>query len=347
MPEFPDQQEESQELYEHYRFVADKGQSLLRIDKFLMARIENASRNKIQAAAKSQNILVNGNPVKANYKVHPGDVITIVLTYPPRETEIIPEEISLDIVYEDGSVIVVNKDAGMVVHPAYGNYSGTLVNALAWHLQNNSPDREPGRLPYLVHRIDKDTTGLMVVAKTEEAQAHLARQFFRHTTERRYHALVWGDVKEDQGTIEGNIGRSRRDRKLFTVYQDDDEGREAVTHYQVIERFGYVTLVECRLETGRTHQIRVHFKYLGHPLFGDTTYGGDQVLKGTTFTKYKQFVNNCFALLPRQALHAKTLGFLHPSDNKPVNFDSGLPADFSAVLEKWRNYVKHKALEEE
>jgi len=342
MQEAPEQQEENQELYEHYRFLADKNQSLLRIDKFLMTRIQNASRNKIQLAAKAGNILVNDDPVKANYKVKPGDVITIVLTYPPRDTEIIPEDIPLDIVYEDKEVVVVNKEAGMVVHPAYANYTGTLVNALAWHLQHRSPDREPGRLPFLVHRIDKDTTGLMVAAKTGEAQEYLARQFFRHETERVYHALVWGEPENEEGTIEGNIGRSKKDRKVFTVLKGEDEGKEAITHYRVIERFGYVTLVECRLETGRTHQIRVHFRNIGHPLFGDTTYGGDQILKGTTFTKYKQFIRNCFGILPRQALHAKTLGFTHPGSGERMHFDSELPRDLSEVLEKWRNYISHR-----
>ncbi len=342
MQEAPEQQEENQELYEHYRFVADKNQSLLRIDKFLMTRIQNASRNKIQLAAKAGNILVNDDPVKANYKVKPGDVITIVLTYPPRETEIIPEDIPIDIVYEDKEVIVVNKEAGMVVHPAYANYTGTLVNALAWHLQHRSPDSEPGRLPFLVHRIDKDTTGLIIAAKTEEAQEHLARQFFRHETERVYQALVWGEPENKEGTIEGNIGRSKKDRRVFTVVEGEDEGKEAITHYRIIERFGYVTLVECRLETGRTHQIRVHFRNIGHPLFGDTTYGGDQILKGTTFTKYKQFIRNCFGILPRQALHAKTLGFAHPGSSERMHFDSELPGDLSEVLEKWRNYISHR-----
>jgi 23S rRNA pseudouridine1911/1915/1917 synthase len=347
MPDLTEQQEENQELYEHYRFVADRNQSLLRIDKFLMTRIQNASRNKIQLAAKAGNILVNDAAVKQNYKVRPGDVISIVLTYPPRETEIIPENIPLEIVYEDKDVLVVNKEAGMVVHPAYSNYSGTLVNALAWYLQNDSPDKEPGRFPYLVHRIDKDTSGLLLVAKNEEAQTLIAKQFFDHTTERVYHALVWGDFDEDEGTIEGNISRSKNDRKIFAVYPDGEEGKEATTHYTVLERFGYVTLIECRLETGRTHQIRVHMKYAGHPLFGDRTYGGDQVLKGTTFTKYKQFVKNCFEMLPRQALHAKTLGFLHPATGKKMYFDSDLPVDFSGVLEKWRNYLKYRTGEQE
>lgn len=342
MPEFTEQQEENQELYEHHRFVADRNQSLLRIDKFLMTRIQNASRNKIQAAAKAGNILVNDTPVKQNYKVKPGDVVSIVLTYPPRETEIIPEDIPVDIVYEDKDLLVVNKVAGMVVHPAYSNYSGTLVNALAWHLQNKAPEKGPDRLPYLVHRIDKDTSGLLLVAKTEEAQTRIAKQFFDHATDRVYHALVWGDFDEDEGTIEGNIGRSKKDRKVYTVYPDGEEGKNAVTHYKVLERFGYVTLIECRLETGRTHQIRVHLKYTKHPLFGDQTYGGDQIVKGTTFTKYKQFVKNCFEMLPRQALHAKTLGFVHPGTGEKMYFDSELPADFSGVLEKWRNYVSHR-----
>lgn len=335
------------ELYEHYRFTVDKGQGLLRIDKFLMAKIENASRNKIQQAAKAGNILVNDEPAKQNYKVKPGDVISIVMTYPPREIEIIPENIPLEILYEDEHLIVINKEAGMVVHPAYSNYTGTMVNALAYHLQNVSPDKQPGRLPFLVHRIDKDTSGIILAAKNEDAQSRLARQFFLHTTERLYNALVWGDLKDDEGTIEGNIARSVRDRKVFAVYPDSDHGKHAVSHYRVLERFGYVTLVECRLETGRTHQIRVHFQHIGHPLFNDETYGGDKILKGTTFTKYKQFINNCFKILPRQALHAKSLGFAHPVTNEPMQFESSLPEDFLQLLEKWRNYVRNRDLFEQ
>jgi len=342
-PDFEDQsdsQDDGQDLYEHHRFIADKGQGLLRIDKFLMVRIENASRTKIQQAAHAGNILVNGHAVKPNYKVKPGDTIIVVLSYPPREIEIIAENIPIDILYEDEDIIVVNKKAGMVVHPAYGNYTGTLVNALAYHLQNISPDREAERTPFLVHRIDKDTSGVMLVAKNELAQARLARQFFDHTTVRRYEALVWGDFDEDEGTITGNIGRSLQDRKVFTVFDDENYGRHAVTHFNVLERFHYVTLVECRLETGRTHQIRVHFRYIKHPLFGDETYGGNIILKGTTFSKYRQFVDNCFKILPRQALHARSLGFTHPGTGKEMQFESDLPEDMQAVIEKWRKYSK-------
>jgi 23S rRNA pseudouridine1911/1915/1917 synthase len=332
--------EESQDLYEHFRFTADKGQGLLRIDKFLMTRIENATRNKIQQAAHAGNILVNGLPVKPNYRVKPMDVISIVLSHPPREIEIIAENIPVEIVFEDSDILVINKPAGMVVHPAYGNYTGTLVNALAYHLQEVSPDKEPGRTPFLVHRIDKDTSGIMIAAKNELAQARLASQFFHHTIDRHYMALVWGDFDEDKGTITGNIGRSIRDRKIFTVFADGSQGRNAITHYTVLERLGYVTLVDCKLETGRTHQIRVHFQYIKHPLFGDETYGGNVILKGTTFTKYKQFVNNCFAILPRQALHARSLAFTHPSTKQWMHFQSELPEDMATVLDKWRRYRK-------
>jgi 23S rRNA pseudouridine1911/1915/1917 synthase len=341
LPELNDSQEvleESQDLYEHFRFVSDKGQGLLRIDKFLMARIENATRNKIQQAAHAGNILVNGLPVKPNYRVKPLDVISVVLSYPPREIEIIAENIPIEILYEDSDLLVINKQAGMVVHPAYGNYTGTLVNALAYHLQEISPDREPGRTPFLVHRIDKDTSGVILAAKNELAQARLAAQFFHHTIDRHYLALVWGDFEEDKGTITGHIGRSIRDRKIFAVFPDGSQGRHAVTHYSVIERLGYVTLIDCKLETGRTHQIRVHFQYIRHPLFGDETYGGNVILKGTTFTKYKQFVNNCFAILPRQALHARSLAFTHPTIKKWIQFQSDPPEDMAAVLEKWRRY---------
>ncbi len=330
--------EESQDLYEHFRFVVDKGQGLLRIDKFLMQRVENASRNKIQQAAHAGNILVNNLPVKPNYRVKPADVISIVLSHPPREIEIIAEDIPLEILYEDEDLIIINKKAGMVVHPAYGNYTGTLVNALAYHLQETSPDKAPGRTPFLVHRIDKDTSGVMMAAKNELAQARLAAQFFHHTIDRHYLALVWGDFEENEGTITGHIGRSTRDRKVFAVYPDGSQGRHAITHYTVLERLGYVTLVDCKLETGRTHQIRVHFQYIRHPLFGDETYGGNVILKGTTFTKYKQFVNNCFAILPRQALHARSLAFRHPSTNQWMQFSSEPPEDMATVIEKWRRY---------
>lgn len=342
-PEITDSQElleESQDLYEHHRFIVDKGQGLLRIDKFLMFRIENATRNKIQQAARAGNILVNGSPIKPNYRVKPSDIISVVLSHPPREIEIIAENIPLDILYEDEDLLVVNKRAGMVVHPAYGNYTGTLVNALAYHLQEVSPDREPGRTPFLVHRIDKDTSGVMLAAKNELAQARLAAQFFHHTIDRHYLALVWGDFEDDSGTITGNIGRSIRDRKVFSVFPDGSQGRHAVTHFRVIERFGYVTLIDCKLETGRTHQIRVHFQHIRHPLFGDETYGGNVILKGTTFSKYKQFVNNCFAILPRQALHARSLAFIHPITNKPMQFESEPPDDLHTVIEKWRSYKK-------
>jgi len=330
--------EESQDLYEHFGLTVDRGQSVLRIDKFLMMRIENATRNKIQQAAHAGNILVNGQPVKPNYRVKPLDVISIVLSHPPREIEIIAENIPIEILYEDSDLIIVNKQAGMVVHPAYGNYTGTLVNALAYHLQEVSPDKAPGRTPFLVHRIDKDTSGVMMAAKNELAQARLAAQFFHHTIDRHYLALVWGDFGTDEGTITGHIGRSMRDRKVFTVYPDGSQGRHAVTHYTVLDRLGYVTLVDCKLETGRTHQIRVHFQYIKHPLFGDETYGGHVILKGTTFSKYKQFVNNCFEILPRQALHARSLAFAHPSTKEWISFSSEPPEDMAVVIERWRRY---------
>lgn len=340
--------QDEQELFEHHRFVADKGQGLLRIDKFLMARMESTSRNKIQNAAKAGNILVNDKPVKSNYKVKPQDVISIVLAFPPREIELIPEDIPINIAYEDDDLLLVNKEAGMVVHPGHGNYTGTLVNALIYHfkdlpVQNNEPVK-----PGLVHRIDKNTSGLLLIAKNELSQSRLAKAFFDRTIQRRYHALVWGDVKQDRGTIEGHIGRSLKNRQVMEVFPNGDYGKPAITHYQVLERFGYVTLVECKLETGRTHQIRAHFRYIGHPLFNDETYGGDRILKGTTFTRYKQFVQNCFRICPRQALHAKTLGFNHPSGRKGfMNFDSELAQDMQQLIEKWRHYAKHKAWEEE
>ena len=327
------------ELFEHHRFVASKGQEPLRVDKFLMNFIENATRNKIQQAAKQGNIWVNNNPVKQNYKVKAGDEIKVLFEHPPYEFLLQPEAIALDIVFEDEELLVVNKPAGMVVHPGHGNYSGTLINALVYHFENlptNSSNR-----PGLVHRIDKDTSGLLVVAKTEQAMTHLAKQFFDKTREREYVALVWGNVKEDSGTIEGHIGRSPKNRLQMTVFPEGDHGKEAITHYKVLERLGYVTLVSCRLETGRTHQIRAHMKHIGHTLFNDERYGGDKILKGTTFTKYKQFVENCFKILPRQALHAKTLGFLHPKSNAKLTFDSELPQDMAECIEKWRNYSKH------
>jgi 23S rRNA pseudouridine1911/1915/1917 synthase len=343
MNEQPEPSEESNELYEHFRFTVDRGQAPLRIDKYLMAKIGSSSRNRIQNAARAGNILVNESAIKSNYKVRPLDVISIVLAYPPRDTGIYPENIPFDIVYEDPDILVVNKAAGMVVHPGHGNFTGTLQNAVLYHLQNTPGKNEQGSKPYLVHRIDKDTTGILLIAKNELAQSKLAKQFFEHTIERTYTALVWGNLKDDQGTITGNIGRNTRNRLVMDVFEDEEKGRHAVTHYRVLERFGYVTLVSCNLETGRTHQIRVHFKHTGHPLFNDESYGGDKILKGTTFSKYKQFVDNCFKLLPRQALHAKSLGFIHPSTGKPVFFDSELPADFSAVVEKWRGYHSNQS----
>jgi 23S rRNA pseudouridine1911/1915/1917 synthase len=343
MNEQPEPSEESNELYEHFRFTVDRGQAPLRIDKYLMAKIGSSSRNRIQNAARAGNILVNESAIKSNYKVRPLDVISIVLAYPPRDTGIYPENIPFDIVYEDPDILVVNKAAGMVVHPGHGNFTGTLQNAVLYHLQNTPGKNEQGSKPYLVHRIDKDTTGILLIAKNELAQSKLAKQFFEHTIERTYTALVWGNLKDDQGTITGNIGRNTRNRLVMDVFEDEEKGRHAVTHYRVLERFGYVTLVSCNLETGRTHQIRVHFKHTGHPIFNDESYGGDKILKGTTFSKYKQFVDNCFKLLPRQALHAKSLGFTHPSTGKQVFFDSELPADFSAVVEKWRGYHSNQS----
>lgn len=333
---------EEQDLYEHHRLVMTKGQQLLRIDKFLMTRIENATRTKIQQAAEAGNILVNDKPVKSNYKVKPFDVISIVMAHPPRVTEIQPENIPLDVVYEDDQLIVINKQAGLVVHPGFGNYSGTLVNALMFHFQDLPLFNENSPRPGLVHRLDKDTTGIMVVAKNENALAKLAKQFFDRTTKRSYIALVWGDFAEDTGRIEGYIGRNIRDRKQMDVFDSEDMGKYAVTHYKVLERFGYVTLVECKLETGRTHQIRVHFKHIGHPLFCDELYGGKKILKGTTFSKYKQFIENNFELLNRQALHAKSLGFVHPVTGKEHFFDSELALDMQKVLDKWRTYSTFK-----
>lgn len=327
------------ELYEHYNFIADKGQEVVRIDKFLLDRMPNTSRNKIQLAAKNGNVLVNEKVVKSNYKIKPKDVVSIVLPYPVRELELIPQDIPLSITYEDDSLIVINKPSDMVVHPGYGNYKGTLVNALVYHF-DNLPERKEnyyGR-PGLVHRLDKHTTGLLVVAKTEEALNSLAKQFHDRTTERRYWALVWGDVQED-GTIEGHLGRSLKNRKVMQVFPDGEYGKPAITHYKVLERFGYVTLVECKLETGRTHQIRVHMKSIGHPLFHDLEYGGDKILKGTTSAKYKSFIDNCFDLIPGQALHAKTLGFHHPANREFLSFNSDLPEGFEQILAKWRKYT--------
>ena len=338
--------EEKEELFEHHRFTVDRGQELMRIDKYLLNLIQNTSRSKIQYAAKAGCILVNGNAEKQNYKVKPSDEIVILMPNPPRDIEIIPEDIPIEAPYEDDDVIIINKPAGLVVHPAHGNYTGTLVNALTYYFQGQIDKNGEFIRPLLVHRIDKNTSGIMVVAKNEEAQMKIARQFYDHTIDRRYWALVWGDFDEEEGTIIAKVGRSLKDRMVMTTFPDDSEyGKHAVTHWKVIERFGYVTLIECKLETGRTHQIRVHLKSIGHPLFNDETYGGDQILKGTTFTKYKQFVQNCFELMPRQALHAKLLEFQHPTTEENILFDSELPPDFTAVLLKWRNYAKHKTLD--
>ncbi len=331
---------DGREMYEHFRFIADKGQTLLRVDKFLVARMEKTSRNRIQQAADANCIIVNGNPVKSSYKVKPGDVVSIVMDRPRYELEIIPEDIPLNIVYEDDDLLVVNKPAGLVVHPGHGNYHGTLVNALAYHFKDN-PDYDVNdpRLG-LVHRIDKDTSGLLVIAKTPEAKTHLGLQFFNKTTKRQYVAIVWGDFNDNSGTIIGNIARNPKDKLQMAVFDDPSIGKHAVTHYNVIESFGYVSVVQCILETGRTHQIRVHMRHIGHPLFNDARYGGDQILKGTTFSKYKQFIANCFDTCPRQALHAKTLGFIHPRSGQQMDFDSEIPDDMTSLIEKWRDYRK-------
>lgn len=337
-----DNGEGSEELYERVKIVVDKRQEPLRIDKFLLSRIENATRNKIQQAAKIGLLTVNDQPVKSNYKVKPGDLI-ILYSYKDTEVgEVVPENIPLNILYEDDDLLVVNKSAGMVVHPGCGNYTGTLVNALAYHLSDNpSTDAIHPVIPRfgLVHRIDKNTSGLLVIAKSEEAMTQLAKQFYDHTVNRRYVALVWGDFEEDEGTICAHVGRHQRFRKIMDAYPDGEHGKAAITHYKVLERFNYVTLIECRLETGRTHQIRVHMQHIGHPLFNDDTYGGDKIVKGTIFSKYKQFVENCFAVIPRHALHARSLGFIHPTTHQEVCFESELPADMKAVIEKWRRYV--------
>ncbi len=336
------QQEDDDEeisLFEHHRIIIDNGQEALRIDKFLMDRIANVTRNRLQNAIDSEFIRVNDKPIKANYKVRPADIITILMPEPPREDLVLPENIPLNIVYEDDSLLIVNKEAGMVVHPAHSNWSGTLVNALAYHLQNLPTSQNGAGRPGLVHRIDKDTSGLLVIAKTETVMSHLAKQFYDHSIERTYYALVWGEVKEDVGRIENYLGRSMKDRRIVEVYEDETQGKKAITHYEVLKRMRYVTLIKCNLETGRTHQIRAHMKHLGHPLFNDAMYGGDKVLKGTNFTKYKQFVENCFKMMPRQALHAKSLGFVHPDTNKTIFFEADLPADFAAVLDKWEKYV--------
>lgn len=335
--------DESEDLYEHHRFTADKGQSALRIDKFLMSRVENATRTKIQNATKAGNVLVNGTAVKSNYKVKPMDEISVVMAHPPRDKTIRGENIPLDIIYEDEDLVVLNKQAGLVVHPGHGNYSGTLVNGLVHHFEN-LPDlgRKEEPRPGLVHRLDKGTSGIMVVAKNELAMVGLAKQFFDRTTERRYNAIVWGDFEEDEGTITGHIGRSLQNRLQMAVFPEGETGKHAVTHYKVLERFGYVSLVECKLETGRTHQIRAHMKFAGHTLFNDDRYGGDKMLKGTTFTKYKQFIMNCFDEMPRPALHAKSLGFTQPITGERLTFESDLPSDMTTVLEKWRVYTSNR-----
>ena len=336
-PCFTDDSED--EFYEHFRFIADKGQGLLRVDKFLVDRIENASRNRIQSAADSGFIRANEKSVKSNYKVKPNDVITVVMDRPRRELEIIPEDIPLKIVYEDNDLMVIDKPPGLVVHPGHGNYTGTMMNAIAWRLKDNPDFESKDPRLGLVHRIDKDTSGLLVVAKNPDAKTHLGIQFFNKTTHRKYIALVWGIVKEEDGRIEGNLGRDPKDKMRMIVFPDGEHGKPAVTHYHLLERLGYVSLVECRLETGRTHQIRVHMKYIGHTLFNDERYGGNEILKGNHHTKYKQFIRNCFEVCPRQALHAQTLGFIHPGTGKQMFFESPVPEDFNQLVEKWRNYI--------
>ncbi|MFY0591633.1 RluA family pseudouridine synthase [Roseivirga sp.] len=333
---------EDEELFEHHRIICDAGQEPYRVDKFLMDRLPNVTRNKVQQGIKDGFVKVNGNEVKPNYKVHPNDEIVVALPEPPRETELLPEDIPLNIMYEDEDVLIVNKAPGMVVHPAYNNWSGTLVNALVHHFQQLPTMKDNEGRPGLVHRIDKDTSGLLVIAKTETAMSSLAKQFFDHSIERTYYALVWGVPKEQEGTINVNLGRSEKDRRVTVAIEDGSRGRTAITHYKVLKDLRYVSLIKCNLETGRTHQIRAHLKYLGHPLFNDATYGGNVLLKGTQFSKYKSFVDNAFKLIPRQALHAKSLGFVHPKTGKEVQFESELPEDFVNVLEKWEHYVKYE-----
>ena len=333
------QAEENDALFEHYHIKVDPNQTLLRIDKFLMDRLPNVTRNKLQDAIKEGFVKVNEGTVKPNYKVHPEDDIVIALPEPPRDTEVVPEDIPLNIIYEDEDLLIVNKEAGMVVHPAYNNWTGTLVNALTWHFQNLPTMKDNEGRPGLVHRIDKDTSGLLVIAKSQKAMTSLAKQFFDHSIKRTYYALAWGEP-EESGTIVVNLGRSLKDRRITAPFPDGDFGRNAITHYKMLERLRYVSLIQCNLETGRTHQIRAHMKHIGHTLFNDATYGGDKILKGTRFSKYKSFVENCFKIMPRQALHAKSLGFVHPTSGKFVQFDSELPEDFDQVLEKWRHYVQ-------
>lgn len=341
------EQGDEQELFEHYRFEIEKGQHQTRIDKYLMDRIKNASRTKIQYAAESGSILVNNKPTKSSYKIKPLDVISIVLPTPPKDNTIVAENIPLNILFEDDEVLIVNKPAGMVVHPGYNNVSGTLVNALAWHFKDLPFAKDGNVRPGLVHRIDKNTSGILVIAKTEFAMNFLAKQFYDHSIKRRYVALAWGDILDEEGTITGYIGRSTRDRKIFQMQDDESKGKWSVTHYKVLERMHYVTLIECRLETGRTHQIRVHMKSIGHSLFADSTYDGDRIRKGTQFAKYKQFVENTMAIMPRQALHAQSLGFIHPTTNKEMFFETELPVEFKAVIDRWKNYTIHKPFEEE
>ena len=340
-----DDDQDEEDNFEHFKVIADPGQAPLRVDKFLIDRIPQLSRSRISVAAKNGNVVVNGVSVKQNYRMKPNDSVSLVFSHPKREIELIPQDIPLEIIYEDDYLLVINKPANFVVHPGHGNYSGTLVNALLFHF-GKLPKNKKSEIAYpgLVHRIDKDTTGLLVIAKQEETLTNLAAQFFDRTTARYYYALVWGDVSDEEGTIVGNIGRSHHDRKQMTVYPNGEEGKRAVTHYKVLERLGYVTLIRCKLDTGRTHQIRAHLKYIGHTLFGDERYAGNKILKGTTFTKYKQFVENCFQILPRQALHAKTLGFTHPVTQKWMEFECDLPQDMVEVLDKWRTYVKSKAV---
>lgn len=339
-----DESNDSDELFEKHVIVIDKGQEAIRIDKFLMQRIEGATRNKIQQAIESEMVLVNDRPIKKNYNTRPGDKIVVYDTNSPESSEIIPQDIPLNIVFEDDDLMIINKPVGMVVHPGSGNPDNTLINAVAWHLQHNCPEIDEKELTRygLVHRIDKNTSGLIVVAKKQKVMSELAKQFFDHTVHRRYNAVVWGNFEEPEGTIRGHVGRSQKQRKLFTVYPEGDYGKEAITHYKVLENFNYVSVVECRLETGRTHQIRVHMQYKGHPLFNDDFYGGEKIVKGTIYTKYKQFVENCFAICPRQALHAKELGFVHPTTKENMMFISDLPDDMTQLIEKWRKYSLFK-----
>ncbi len=338
-PDLLEEESEETELYEHHRIIADRRQGLLRIDKFLMSRIENASRNKIQQAAKAGNIFVNDKPVKQNYRIKPLDVVSVVMTHPPRINELIPQEIPIDIVYEDEHLLVINKEAGMVVHPGHGNWDGTLVNALLWHFEQNG---QRGLNPLLVHRIDKDTSGILLVSKTEEAQTRLARNFFDHTIDRTYQAIVWGVPKQNEGRITDHIGRNLSNRLIMAVFPDGEHGKHAVTHYKVLKNLSYISLIECKLETGRTHQIRAHMKYLGHPLFNDERYGGNKILRGTTSGSYKKFVEESFKLLHRQALHAKSLGFMHPITGKQMYFDSELPSDMTEVIAKWEEFLRNR-----